>query len=313
MDRIEDLRESEEAQALVRSAEFQSRLARLRAADRVDVESVAALKRTVFGLLHRSFRTRHLSHGTARAGAFRAFRRTQGESLRRHALFQALQEHFQREDPAVSGWPKWPEPYRNPASEAVASFAEQNRERVEFFEYLQWLAELQWHGAGWRCEEVGVGVGLVGDLPLCAAQGGAESWTDGGLHARAASVGTPPEADHANGRDWGFAPPHPERLREAAYRPFIAVLRANMRHNGALRIQHAAGLVRLFWMPAGASPGEGTYVSYPVADLAGHRRAGKPAQPVPRDRGRRGHATRCRTPGVRGSRPALAHAAATPA
>lgn len=269
VERIEDLREDEEAQALVRSAEFQSRLARLRAADRVDFAGVAALKRTVFGLLHRSFRTRHLSHGTARAGAFRAFRRAQGERLRRHALFQALQEHFQGEDPAVDGWPKWPEPYRNPASEAVASFAEQNRERVEFFEYLQWLAELQWHRAGWRCEEVGVGVGLVGDLPLYVARGGAESWTDGGLLARAASVGTPPDADHASGRDWGFAPPHPERLREVAYRPFIAVLRANMRHNGALRVKHAAGLARRFWLPAGASPGEGAYVSYPAADLLG--------------------------------------------
>ena len=40
--------------------------------------------------------------GTARAGGFRAFQRAQGEDLRRHALFEALQEHFQREDASVA-------------------------------------------------------------------------------------------------------------------------------------------------------------------------------------------------------------------
>ncbi|HQR53495.1 MAG TPA: malto-oligosyltrehalose synthase [Burkholderiales bacterium] len=269
IERIEDLRECEEAQALIRSADFQSRLTRLRAADQVDADSVAELKRMVLGLLHRSFRSRHLYHGTARAGAFRAYRRAQGESLRRHALFAALQEHFQREHPSMRGWPEWPEDFRDAGSAAVARFAEQYRERLEFLEYVRWQVDLQWHAAGWRCEEVGLGVGLIGSLPLSATRDGAETWSEPGSYAFGASIGAPPDAANGSGRDDALAPLHPHRLRHAAYRPFIAALRANMRDNGAICLQQAAGLARLFWIPARGNPAQGAYVNYPLGELLG--------------------------------------------
>jgi 4-alpha-glucanotransferase len=42
-----------------------------------------------------------------------------------------------------------------------------------------------------------------------------------------------------------------------------------MRHAGALRIDHAMGLQRLFLVPAGAPPETGAYVQYPFEDLVG--------------------------------------------
>ncbi len=71
------------------------------------------------------------------------------------------------------------------------------------------------------------------------------------------------------GQDWGLPPIVPSRLRAAGYAPFIATLRANMRHSGALRIDHVMGLMRLFWVPRGRTPAEGAYVHYPFDDLVG--------------------------------------------
>jgi 4-alpha-glucanotransferase len=56
-------------------------------------------------------------------------------------------------------------------------------------------------------------------------------------------------------------------LRRRAYAPFVAALRANMRHAGALRIDHVMALHHLYWIPPGADATRGAYVRYPFEDL----------------------------------------------
>src|SRR5262249_40605273 len=87
------------------------------------------------------------------------------------------------------------------------------------------------------------------------------------LYALGASVGAPPDEFNARGQDWGLPPPVPGRLDECAFAPFIATLRANMAHAGALRIDHVMGLARLFWIPEGSGAGEGAYVRYPLDEM----------------------------------------------
>ncbi|RPI59579.1 MAG: 4-alpha-glucanotransferase, partial [Lysobacterales bacterium] len=62
---------------------------------------------------------------------------------------------------------------------------------------------------------------------------------------------------------------HPEQMRSSGYRVFTELLRANMRHAGALRIDHVMALERLYVIPKGAPPREGAYLAYPFADLVG--------------------------------------------
>jgi glycogen operon protein len=66
---------------------------------------------------------------------------------------------------------------------------------------------------------------------------------------------------------WGLPPPIPRVLTASGYAGFRELLAANMRHAGALRIDHAMGLARLFWIPDGGAARDGAYVTYPVDDL----------------------------------------------
>jgi (1->4)-alpha-D-glucan 1-alpha-D-glucosylmutase len=264
---VEDFRECDEAQALARSAAFQTELARLRELPMVDYRGVAAAKFAVLEKLYASFRERHLETESERAAAFRAFERERGEPLARQGLFEALQEHFRRADANTWGWPVWPEAYRDPNSPEVAAFARENVARIGFFVYLQWQADLQLGAAGAAAARLGLGVGLYEDLAVSVDRGGAETWSHQDLYVVGASVGAPPDEFNTLGQDWGLPPLNPERLRAAAYAPFIDMLRANMRHAGALRLDHAMGLMRLYWVPPDASAAAGAYVSYPFDDL----------------------------------------------
>jgi len=268
-EQIEEFHESAEAQRLIASGEFRARLKALRADELVDYAGVASAKMQVLELLYTVFRSDHLPHDGERAQGFRAFQAREGEPLRRHALFEALQEHFHRADPTVWGWPVWPAAYRDPGAAEVATFATTSSERVEFYEWLQWQCDRQLQRAGWRAFELGLGVGFYGDLAVSIDRGGAEAWANQDLYALNASVGAP--SDHYNpaGQNWGLPPPVPERLRVSRYAPFIATLRANMRHTGALRIDHVMVLMRLYWIPEGAPNSEGAYVHYPLQDLLG--------------------------------------------
>jgi (1->4)-alpha-D-glucan 1-alpha-D-glucosylmutase len=266
---IPEFEECQEARALVSSGDFQSALQRVRSCELVDYVGVAELKTHALALVYAHFRATHLEPGGTRADAFASFCRSGGEGLRRHALFEALQEHFGGLDATRAGWRAWPDGFRDPRSPEVERFAAEHAERVEYYLYLQWQAELQLSAVARRSCEAGLDVGLYADLAVSIDREGAEAWANQDIYAIGASVGAPPDDFNLRGQDWGLPPPYPNRLREAAYAPYIATLRANMRRAGALRIDHVMGLTRLFWVPVGATPGEGAYVHYPFAELLG--------------------------------------------
>ena len=104
-------------------------------------------------------------------------------------------------------------------------------------------------------------------MPIGIATRGADAWTWQDELADGVSVGAPPDLYNTQGQNWGIPPWAPRLLEQAKYEPFVQTIRALLRHAGGLRIDHVMGLFRLFWIPQGTSPIEGTYVEYPAEDL----------------------------------------------
>src|ERR1700726_3107495 len=240
------------------------------AAEFIDYGAVAACKRSVLEALFRRFRSCDLgANGTANSTAGRAFRDFQqsaGQSLADFAVFEALHEHHFREKRQFS-WHSWPAPMRDPRSPQVAAFAAAHRDRVEFFQFLQWEADRQLAAASRAGREAGLSIGLYRDLAVGANPNGAEAWADQELVAPGASIGAPPDALSRSGQNWGLAPVNPLVLRRQGFAPFIAALRANMRYAGILRLDHVMSLNRLYWIPSGMEAKSGAYVNYPFKEL----------------------------------------------
>ena len=269
IDAVPELATCAEAKRRLASADFLTRLQTLRAATLVDYVGVAQAKFEILELLFQHFLANMATGGCARAAAFNAWRTAQGEELERHALFEALQAHFYAADSAAWGWPAWPAEYRDPAAPAVASFATQHAEAVTYHAWLQWLADGQLAAVAVRARACGMAAGLYQDLAVGTNPGGAEAWNWQDVLANGAHAGAPPDEINLMGQDWGLPPFVPHRLRDVAYAPFIDILRANMKHAGALRIDHVMGLMRVFWVPEGIPASEGAYVHYPFEDMLG--------------------------------------------
>ncbi|VBB68902.1 4-alpha-glucanotransferase (amylomaltase) [invertebrate metagenome] len=264
---VPELVECDRACKRIRTARFQKRLKQARATTHVDYIAVAALKFEVLELLHACFESQHPAGRKTddRRRAFQLFCEAGGEPLYRFALYQALVDAHKG-----LGWHDWPVPFQTTTSAAVQAFAQEkvHARRIAYHLYLQWEADRQLGAAAQHCTDNGLSVGLYRDLAVGVDPAGADVWSHQETFA-AARVGAPPDQFNAKGQDWGSPPFNPLRLQENGYADFIAVLRANMRHAGALRIDHVMALMHLFWIPLGGNPSTGAYVGYPFDDLLG--------------------------------------------
>ncbi len=261
-----DMESVDEVSGIPPSAGVAEKIESLRKSELVDYEGAASLKRQILEQAFEIFYRDHYQGGSARGRLFREYLQQEGAPLEEFALFCALSEYM-RSEHKVSRWPKWPEEYRRPGSAAVAAFRNNHEKEVLFFAYVQWLIDCQMAEAADAAASAGMAAGVYGDLAIGAIENGSDGWTYQDVLAEQVTVGAPPDDFNHIGQDWGFPPMIPDRLRQSGYELFIRTIRKNMEHLGALRIDHALGLFRLFWIPKGMQPADGAYVRSNAEDL----------------------------------------------
>ena len=214
----------------------------LRQRPTVDYAAVWAAKRRVLAAAWARF--------DARDPAFLAFRAQPG--LEDFATFSALAE-------AGSD--------RHGLSHAhdsgVAAFRAAHPDAIGFHAWLQFTADRQMAAAA------SAGAGLYRDLAVGTASDGAEIWCGEMAFLRGLSIGAPPDPLGPFGQVWGVPPPDPVAAEASGHAGFASLIRANMRHAAALRIDHVLGLKRLFLVPDGARAIEGCYLAQPFEAALG--------------------------------------------
>lgn len=200
-----------------------------------------------------------LPDGAPEKRSLAGFRASGGARLRDFAVFEALAGHFGPD------WRKWPTPYQDRDSGAVAAFAQDHEQAIALVEWAQWQSDVQLASAQAFATKSGMRVGLYLDLAVGPRLGGAETWGKDSALVTGATLGAPPDPLGPAGQSWGLAPLSPLKIRERGYASFARLLRSVMCHAGMIRIDHVLGLMRSFWIPEGCD--EGTYVSYPFDAL----------------------------------------------
>ena len=223
----------------------------------IDRDAVWAAKRAALEIVHA------WPLAPARRAAFRRFAVWEGQALEDWATWCALAE--------VHGpdWRAWPSALRSPRSGAVTAARGRLHARAEFHAWLQWAAQVQRAEAQVAARAAGMSIGVIGDLAVGAHPGGADAWAHQDVLAQGMSVGAPPDEFNPHGQDWALPPWHPGMLEAAGYEPLAGLMRAGFAGIGGLRADHVLGLFRLWWVPAGKTADQGTYVRYRHEAMAG--------------------------------------------
>ncbi|MGO8781478.1 MAG: glycogen debranching protein GlgX [Rhodomicrobium sp.] len=258
-----DVTALEGSRARAALARHARRIAAVSALPNVDYSDVWALKREILEASFADFEVLcECSSSAATGPGFEAFVVRGGRSLEAFASFEAISETLKG-----NGWQDWPAGLRDGEPDALAAFSQEHSALVRFHLYLQWLAARQLGEAAARANRAKSWLGFYRDLAVGAAPDGSEVWANSDQFLRSTAIGAPPDPFAEGGQNWGLKAPNPLAWRASGYRLFREVLAANMAHAGALRIDHAMGLTRLFVIPSGANADEGAYLAFPESEL----------------------------------------------
>lgn len=159
-------------------------------------------------------------------------------------------------------WSRWPTALQDVDGPTVAAARRELAARIAFHAWVQQQCSEQLTAVREAARAAGMTLGVLHDLPVGVDADGADAWALADVFARGVSVGAPPDNFTPRGQDWGLPPWRPDRLAASGYAPLRDMLRGILSHADGLRIDHVAGLWRLWWIPPGDTPDRGTYVHY---------------------------------------------------
>ena len=234
-------------------------LGALRASDVVDYVGVAGLK---WRALRKAFAAFKANAKPGRQQDFDKFRAERGTLLSHFACFEVLRHKFGKP------WWEWPEQWRQPDDARCAALRQgKDAGEIEFVEFVQWTADRQLGAAADLAKQLGMKVGLYLDVAVGVQADGFDAWNEQVAISRHLGVGAPPDPLNTAGQSWGLAGFNAAGLEQQSFAPYRDMLRASMRHAGAIRLDHVLGLKRLYLVPQGFSARDGVYVQMPFEAL----------------------------------------------
>jgi 4-alpha-glucanotransferase len=234
-------------------------IVRLRESDVVDYVAVAELK---WRALRLAFTTFKADPKTKRRAAFARFRVERGSLLSRFACFEVLRHKFK------APWWEWPVEWQHPDDAQCAKLrAGPDAAEIEFVEFVQWAADQQLQSCRDLATRLGMKAGLYLDVAVGVQSDGFDAWNEQVAISRHLAVGAPPDPLNTAGQNWGLAGFNAAGLEVQSFEPFRDMLRASMRHAGAIRLDHVLGLKRLYLVPHGFAARNGVYVQMPFEAL----------------------------------------------
>ncbi len=156
---------------------------------------------------------------------------------------------------------EWPEKIKRREEAALEEMRTQYHEEYLFWQFLQYEFRKQWMALKKHCK--GLGVKIIGEIPLLCAYDSADVWAhpelfklDGEMKP-AKIAGVPPDYFSATGQRWGYPVYDWAAHEREGFAWWKARLSEAFQMYDIVRIGHFVGLDRCYELPADAETAEG--------------------------------------------------------
>lgn len=192
----------------------------------------------------------------ARQQAFDAFKQREGEDLEGYATWCLAYDKWGAPTDSPDSWIHTTDKHHGSIQELRNKYPD----TLDFYRWLEWVATEQLRDAHMRGLQTGMRIGLMSDMAVGVHPLGSDVWWNPERFAQGATVGAPPDYFNQQGQNWSQPPLNPRYLEQTGYKAYRDLVAGMFHHSGAVRIDHAIGLFRLWWIPQGRSAKQGAYV-----------------------------------------------------
>ena len=217
----------------------------VRRSARIDYAGVRGLKSRALRALFDRFLSYDWQHDTANAAGFRTYVEAESWWLDEYSVYRAL-----RAECGERPWPEWPAALRDREPSAMAAARERLASDILFYQYLQWIAALQWQ----KMRQSVQGVQILGDFPFMVTLDSADVWSRRHDFLLDASVGTPPDAFSETGQEWGLPPYNWDEARKNDFAWLRMRARRQVELYDGFRVDHLVGFYRTYVRPFDGRP-----------------------------------------------------------
>ncbi len=222
----------------------------------VNYPQVKALKHILLEAAFASFSDQQMDRKTPRDLAFQAFRSENAHWLLDYSLFRVLIE----ENGGSSNWERWPveHRHRDTAQRWLQTVPKNKQQAISgrrvYFEYVQWIAFLQWQNLKSYSESQQVY--LMGDVPYGIGRSSCDVWANPQIFDLDWSGGAPPEKvfkvdpfTEKWGQNWGVPNYRWDYLRAHNFDWWRTRIGNIQKIFHLYRIDHVLGLFRIYSFP----------------------------------------------------------------
>jgi len=188
--------------------------------------------------------------------------------IKDYALYMAIKEHFD-----MKSWLDWPDQkIRKRDPETLEKYKEMLKDRIAFYEYIQYLFFKQFNDL--KLYMNNNGIKLIGDIPIYIALDSSDCWMNPECfvldedYVPKQVAGVPPDYFTADGQLWGNPLYNYDYMKTNGYKWWIDRIGAASKIYDVIRIDHFRGFESFWAVPYGDKTAKnGYWVKGPNMDL----------------------------------------------